>query len=472
MKLLYSLSLILMVFACSGQYYISSDFLGTTSTGSLSIIPGITPNYSVDYYKIVYNTTDASGAPTIASGGFGIPNNAPCDTFALGLYCHGTSLNKDEVPSRNNYEAIVGKLFASKGFIMCCPDYLGMGDSPGLHPYVHGETEATASIDMLRAVREYLSDSMGIQDNGEVFITGYSQGGHAAMATHKYIEENGLLSEFNVVASAPASGPYDMSGSQSELLLSNDPYSNPGYVVYLLASYQEVYGNLYNTYADVLKFPYDTIVPPFFDGNNYSLDMGDLNPLLPNQLEDLIEDTVLQNFNADSNHALWIALRDNDNYNWVPQRPVRMYYCTLDEQVDYTNALEADSYMNANGAPNVSSSNIGPSNHSDCAIPALLGAFYWAADYISSCAFVGVEEAEESLEIKVYPNPASIDVTVDATHAVEFYRISDLQGKLLKSESVQSTQFTITTSDLSSGIYLLTLIDDSGKAAIVKLSVN
>ena len=325
---------------------------------------------------------------------------------------------------------------------------------------------------MLRAVREYLLDSMGIQDNGEVFITGYSQGGHAAMATHKYIEENGLLSEFNVVASAPASGPYDMSGSQSELLLSNDPYSNPGYVVYLLASYQEVYGNLYNTYADVLKFPYDTIVPPFFDGNNYSLDMGDLNPLLPNQLEDLIEDTVLQNFNADSNHALWIALRDNDNYNWVPQRPVRMYYCTLDEQVDYTNALEADSYMNANGAPNVSSSNIGPSNHSDCAIPALLGAFYWAADYISSCAFVGVNENVESLEIKVYPNPASIDVTVDVSHAVAFYRISDLQGKLLKSESVQSTQFTITTSDLSSGIYILTLIDDRGKAVIVKLSMN
>ena len=128
--------------------------------------------------------------------------------------------------------------------------------------------------------------------------------------------------------------------------------------------------------------------------------------------------------------------------------------------------------MNANGAPNVSSSNIGPSNHSDCAIPALLGAFYWAADYISSCAFVGVEEAEESLEIKVYPNPASIDVTVDATHAVELYRISDLQGKLLKSERVQSAQFTIATSNLSSGIYILTLIDDRGKAAIVKLSVN
>ena len=39
------------------------------------------------------------------------------------------------------------------------PDYLGMGESPGLHPYVHGESEATATLDMIRAAREFISDS-------------------------------------------------------------------------------------------------------------------------------------------------------------------------------------------------------------------------------------------------------------------------------------------------------------------------
>jgi len=462
MKLLYTLSLLLTVSFSSAQYFVSSDFLGSTSASSLAIIPGITPNYGVDYYKVIYNTTDAAGLPTIASGGFAIPNNAPCDTFALGLYCHGTSLNKDEVPSRNNYESIVGKLFASKGFIMCCPDYLGMGDSPGLHPYVHGETEATASLDMLRAVREFLLDSMGIEDNGELFITGYSQGGHAAMATHKYIEDNSLLTEFNVVASAPASGPYDMSGSQSDLLLSNDPYSNPGYVVYLLASYQLVYGNLYTTYADVLKFPYDTIVPPFFDGNNYSLDMGDLNPLLPTQLEDLIEDTVLQNFNADTMHALWIALRDNDNYNWVPQRPVRMYYCTLDEQVHYTNALEAESYMVSNGAPDASASNVGASNHGDCALPALIGAFYWASDYLNSCALVGVDETAVEKEVLVYPNPSYGMVNVVSDGSIEFVELFDLQGKILSKKHVLGAQIRVDYSDIPAGMYYLNLIRSDG----------
>ena len=71
------------------------------------------------------------------------------------------------------------------------PDYIGMGESPGLHPYCHGASEAT-TIDMIRAVREAESLDMipGMTaDNGEMFVTGYSQGGHAAMATHKYVEE-------------------------------------------------------------------------------------------------------------------------------------------------------------------------------------------------------------------------------------------------------------------------------------------
>ena len=59
------------------------------------------------------------------------------------------------------------------------PDYIGMGESPGLHPYVHGESEATATIDMIRAAREFITDSLNLIDNHQVFLSGYSQGGHA-----------------------------------------------------------------------------------------------------------------------------------------------------------------------------------------------------------------------------------------------------------------------------------------------------
>tara|TARA_B100000963_G_scaffold321279_1_gene304410 strand:+ start:2975 stop:3127 length:153 start_codon:yes stop_codon:yes gene_type:complete len=45
---------------------------------------------------------------------------------------------------------------------------------------------------MIRAAREFIADSLNLIDNGQVFLTGYSQGGHACMATHKYIYENNL----------------------------------------------------------------------------------------------------------------------------------------------------------------------------------------------------------------------------------------------------------------------------------------
>ena len=142
------------------------------------------------------------------------------------------------------------------------PDYIGMGDSPGFHPYVHAKSEATASVDMVRAAREYLSTTNFV-DNNELFLTGYSQGGHACMATTKFINDENLQSEFNIVASAPCSGPYDLSGIMANTIIAPSPYSNPGYIVYLLASYQLAYGNIFNSWSDVLYPPYDTIVPPF-----------------------------------------------------------------------------------------------------------------------------------------------------------------------------------------------------------------
>ena len=49
-------------------------------------------------------------------------------------------------------------IFAAFGYVVCAPDFVGLGDSPGVHPYVHAKTEASAAIDMLRAARELDAD--------------------------------------------------------------------------------------------------------------------------------------------------------------------------------------------------------------------------------------------------------------------------------------------------------------------------
>ena len=433
---------------------VSCTYLGISSSNVLSGATGLSLDYDVKMYKLTYNTVDTDSLPIIATGAFFIPTNTTCTDFPFAVYNHGTTLRKNDVPSNNNPEAIIGKVFSSGGYFVCMPDYIGMGDSPGFHPYVHAKSEATASVDMVRAAREYLSTTNFV-DNNELFLTGYSQGGHACMATTKFINDENLQSEFNIVASAPCSGPYDLSGIMADTIISPTPYSNPGYIVYLLASYQLAYGNIFNSWSDVLYPPYDTIVPPFFSGNNTTLDMGLLNSLIPNQMSLLIRDTCLNNFINDSinkNHPWWRALIDNDNYDWLPLKPLRMYYCTADEQIAYTNALIAESTMNNNGALDVQAMNMGNNDHGGCILPALSSAFNWFQNLRTPCN-ISSSINRNLISYDVYPNPFTNELNVQFAEKVNL-SVYTMDGKLLiNKDDVQNIE--LVTSNWSKGIYII-----------------
>ena len=436
------------------QYLVSCVYLGISSSNVLSGATGLSLDYDVKMYKLTYNTVDTDSLPIIATGAFFIPTNTTCTDFPFAVYNHGTTLRKNDVPSNNNPEAIIGKVFSAGGYFVCMPDYIGMGDSPGVHPYVHAKSEATASVDMVRAAREYLSTTSFV-DNNELFLTGYSQGGHACMATTKFINDENLQSEFNIVASAPCSGPYDLSGIMADTIISPTPYSNPGYIVYLLASYQLAYGNIFNSWSDVLYPPYDTIVPPFFSGNNTTLDMGLLNSLIPNQMSLLIRDTCLNNFINDSinkNHPWWRALIDNDNYDWLPLKPLRMYYCTADEQIAYTNALNAESTMNNNGALDVQAMNMGNNDHGGCILPALSSAFNWFQNLKTPCN-ISSSINRNLISYDIYPNPFTNEINVQFAEKVNL-SVYTMDGKLLiNKDDVQNIE--LVTSNWSKGIYII-----------------
>ena len=436
------------------QYLVSCVYLGISSSNVLSGATGLSLDYDVKMYKLTYNTVDTDSLSIIATGAFFIPTNTTCTDFPFAVYNHGTTLRKNDVPSNNNPEAIIGKVFSAGGYFVCMPDYIGMGDSPGFHPYVHAKSEATASVDMVRAAREYLSTTNFV-DNNELFLTGYSQGGHACMATTKFINDENLQSEFNIVASAPCSGPYDLSGIMADTIISPTPYSNPGYIVYLLASYQLAYGNIFNSWSDVLYPPYDTIVPPFFSGNNTTLDMGLLNSLIPNQMSLLIRDTCLNNFINDSinkNHPWWRALIDNDNYDWLPLKPLRMYYCTADEQIAYTNALNAESTMNNNGALDVQAMNMGNNDHGGCILPALSSAFNWFQNLRTPCN-ISSSINRNLTSYDVYPNPFTNELNVQSSEKVNL-SVYTMDGKLLiNKDDVQNIE--LVTSNWSKGIYIV-----------------
>ena len=448
----------------SSQYLISSTYVNTADPLGLSLATGLTLSYDIDLYKMVYNTVDALGQPTIASGAFLVPSNTACKDFPVLVYHHGTSLRKTDVPSRDVDETNIGRVFGAGGYFVLMPDYIGMGDSPGLHPYCHAESEATATRDMIRAAREFITDSLQMIDNGELFLTGYSQGGHAAMAAHKYIEDNNLLGEFNVLGSAPCSGPYEMSGAMADTILSPFPYSNPGYLVYLLSSYQMVYGNLYTSYSDILNSPYDTIVPPYFDGNNTTLGMGALNNLLSGYIDSLMVDTVIANFSnsiSTFGHPLWTNLLANDNHDWTPQRPIKMYYCTGDEQVTFQNALAAEAAMLANGAADVETINMGTGNHNDCVLPALTTAYSWFDGLRSLCNSTDFNELNATVSPFAFPNPLKNILFINF-EGEGFLKVTNIAGKQIQSQFING-DLELPTSNWSKGIYIVEIQNEHNR---------
>lgn len=463
MKQRYLLILFATIFSCSSvsaQYYVDSEFLNNTPAFLLGFVPEIPAEFPVDYYKITYNTVDVNGEPTVASGAVAIPVTEECNNFPMTVYCHGTVLRQNDVPSQDNFEGVITKVFASTGYISIAPDYLGLGENPGIHPYVHDESQATATLDLIRATREFLEEQP-VSDNGEVFITGYSQGGHAAMGALKYAEENGETEELGIVAGAPCSGPYDISGSQAGTLLSEEPYETPGYAIYVLISYNFVYGTLFNELSDVVEQPYADDVSPYFDGAQDEFDMGTVNNLLPNIVSDFMVDSLLENFENNPNHPLRQALEDNNNYDWTPQVPLRMFYCNDDEQVNFQNSITAETAMNANGAEDVEAVlSLEGGNHGTCVIPALSDAYEFFTSLATPCDFITSVDALAKSELKVYPNPADQFTLIETDYLGGSIQLFDLSGRMLKQEITTSNQTRIDVSDLAPGAYVLTLEED------------
>lgn len=413
-----------------------------TLVADAGIPPGIlVPKFGTDIYKIVYNTIDAHGQSTIASGALALPVGSLCKA-PMAIYCHGTTSKRTGVPSHLSQEAAIGNLLSSKGVAVAMPDYLGLGDSPGFHPYVHSASEATASIDMLKASRA-LCDTLGVGYNQQIFTFGYSQGGHAAMATHKAIQELGDP-DIEVTASAPMSGPYDVSGAQEQYMIGFDPYATPGYLPYILFAYQDVYQNLYTDLSDVMESPYDSILPPLFDGET---GMGFINSQCDPVPRNMMKDSVITAYENDPQHPLRLALQDNDLIDWLPEAPIRMLYCGMDEQVTGENAVNAQASFEALGATNTEAINVGSTlDHTGCVSFALLnglGFFDQYTDYFNSMEVSAtVVDASDGTT-----TDGEIQLTVESGNPITFNWSNGASGSSLT--GVTAGDYTVSMTDNS-----------------------
>ena len=330
----------------------------------------IRARFAVAIYKIVYQTIDADGAATQASGALLVPQEA-AGPRPMMSYQHGTLTARDEAPSAGGGEQVIGLAYATDGYLAVLPDLLGLGDSPGLHPYLHAATSASAVIDMLRAARDFAAMNC-LELNGQLFITGYSQGGYTTMAAHRELEAS-YEDEFAVTASAPMAGPYDLSGVMADAFIDGREHPSPYYLAYTLLAYDAIY-DLFEDPSSFLVAPYDRILPPLFDGTHSA---GEINAAMPAVPSEILQPGLVEAFENDAAHPLRLRLQENDVHDWLPRALVLLYHCGQDRHVPPENSQVALEHLRARGAQVELVVPLPTGDQNSCAGPSLLLAKSW-----------------------------------------------------------------------------------------------
>jgi dipeptidyl aminopeptidase/acylaminoacyl peptidase len=153
--------------------------------------------------RVMYKSKSIRGDDIAVTGLIATPDTPPpAGGYKVLSWAHGTTGMADQcAPSLDAADALPAvNAFLDKGWVVVGTDYEGLG-TPGLHPYIVGDSEARGVIDIVRAARNLSSEV-----SADYAVWGHSQGGHASMFTahiaHTWAPELHLV---GAVAGAPPS---------------------------------------------------------------------------------------------------------------------------------------------------------------------------------------------------------------------------------------------------------------------------
>jgi predicted esterase len=246
--------------------------LGGTLEGQQFLQFAGSPACRVDVHQLRYNTVAANDEPTTASGALlipaGIEPECQGDRPVL-LYAHGTTTDRNfnmvEVTNTDNLEAgLMAAAFAARGYIVVAPNYVGYDTSnSSTHPYLNADQSAKDMTDALTAARSAIPTTLAptTRASSQLFVTGYSQGGHVAMATHRALQAAGVA----VTASAPMSGPYALSAFGDAVFYGQVNAGAPVFLTMLITGYDRAYGDIYAAPTEAFEARYangiETLLP-------------------------------------------------------------------------------------------------------------------------------------------------------------------------------------------------------------------
>ncbi|OQB09960.1 MAG: Secretory lipase [Deltaproteobacteria bacterium ADurb.Bin207] len=192
-------------------------------------------------------------------------------TYPILLILHGTAGFTDKcAPTAGMVGAdwggfeeelgVLAALYASFGYIVVFPDYIGLksfGSPTGfLHPYLVAEPTAIASLDSVRATKKRLASSSTVP--GDVVVIGGSQGGHAAAFVNRYLPH--YAPELTIKGSVWDVPPTDLT-EQSRAALSVSWENATKNAIAFFATSNEWYASAPGGLSEILLPPLDTEVP-------------------------------------------------------------------------------------------------------------------------------------------------------------------------------------------------------------------
>jgi len=315
--------------------------------------------YGYKAYKIPYSTTDEEGVVVKVSGMLIIPTELPkivSETLGLSMVSddHGTIFANREAPTLIN--GTIGKppvssaliLSSIGGFATLQPDYIGFGDSNDhYHPFILKKSLANATVDFIKTVKVFAIQN-DIKLNNQLFLTGYSEGGYAAMATLKKIEDENLT-DLKVTMAAPMAGPYALK-SMSDMVLNSDTLGVPSFMANVGYAYAKAYHQDIET---VINEPYASNLPTFFNGDS---NRTQIDPKLTHDTKGatgLFVGNFVSNYFTDENHWFKKAVTENNLHTWAPKAPVRLVHCEGDDVIPYLISTATKDTMIGYGATNV-----------------------------------------------------------------------------------------------------------------------
>lgn len=211
----------------------------------------ILPKYAVNQYLVTFTSLDEKNEPITITVQYFLPDVETTTKFPLYVFGSGTtgigdncapSKEQPEVANWANYRAHMLS-YASQGYIVVFPDYEGFNDPERIHHYFNSEMESKVLLDAARSFYKFSErESFPAKPSQDIFLTGFSQGGHAALSAKDFAREYAPeLAIKGVIAYAPA--------SNIEALLKEAPALSP----YLFSAYADLYGRETIDPAQVLQ---------------------------------------------------------------------------------------------------------------------------------------------------------------------------------------------------------------------------